>query len=221
MTDRRRIAAHIDHLVTAIIVPGYGRTRRQLHEWTGGHRSAVIGASPPTGGGHGDRPSGPPPDRARHLLEEMSTKLDALVTIGRHAVANVDGVVTPDPGPRDPARLAMLAWLALRLTRDHRDIPAGDLERMMRLADRLASICQLYQPPASTRIVNACHAHESANLETEVDPHYRREHLCRWCGDFRRTHGVNPPAALVRLHDRGIKMTATILRRHGIRVVAA
>ena len=37
-------------------------------------------------------------------------------------------------------------------------------------------------------------------------------------GDFRKVHGVNPPTKLIRLHDRGIRITTTHLRNNGIRV---
>ena len=80
----------------------------------------------------------------------------------------------------------------------------------------LADLCHANQPPERHQ-PDGCHAHKAAELSADIDPNYRRLHLCRWCGDFRKLHNRNPPPKLVKLHDRGIRMTASLLRSAGIR----
>ena len=235
MTITARMAAHLDALALEVI-QNYSAARRQLDEWVGDHRATVIGASAPTSNSSGREPTpgddvaltdverrGDPEasDRALAILAAMDRTITRLAVDGRTMWADIDGVTIPEPAGTDAARLAVIMWTVRRIGRDRQSPPEARVGDFARRLEVLANDCRLHQPPPAARITACCHAHAAAGLEAEIHKDYRRHHLCDWCGKFRRIHGVNPPPHLVRLHDRGIKMTATILRRSGIRVTAA
>lgn len=225
MVSPKRVA-YIDGLAVDI-VSNYRPARRQLEEWAGGHRSAVIGASAPTG----RAPINAEPvveltsverqalgyDRASRNLELLRHGLERTASEGRWLWQRV-GHVIPDPVDTDAARMAVMMWAARHIGRHPNAVGSRDVRRFVRQLEHLDSMCRIHMPPPATIIVDCCHAHQSAHLEESVAANYRRQHLCRWCGDFRATYGVNPTPNLVRLHDRGIKITSTIVRREGIKV---
>jgi hypothetical protein len=217
-----RLAERLDALALEVIQYYHG-ARMQLEEWAGDYKSHTIGASPPS--------ADPPlsdeqqdardrqavrPDDAQRTLDRMRFTLDYCATTGREIWADFDGVSIPTPADSDAARLAVMMWAARRAARDRQNAPAAIIGSFDRHLTMLHGICARYQPPkVPERFVDICHAHEAAGLEAGIE--YRRLHLCRWCGDFRALHGVNPPPKLVRLHDRGISMSTSLLRSAGIR----
>lgn len=211
-----RIVDHLEQLATEILA-GYGPALAQLHEWTGGHPAAVIGASAPTGTSTPEPENDSRIDVAQTTIDRMRHLLARLADNGRTMWADIDGRAIPEPADRDTARLAIVMWTVRRTQRDPHAIPPNQLDTYARQLRQLANLCHHHQPPNRPAIIDACHAHKNANLDTPIDPHYRRWHLCRWCGDFRTLHHTNPPAKLVRLHDRGIRMTTALLRNAGIK----
>ena len=161
------------------------------------------------------------PDEARRMLVRCYVIVDRLVADLGDLADSLGGETLPTPEERVAARLAFVQWQINKIVR-LRTVPrsgVGRLESSVRLVNELASICATYRPaPKQVRPVDVCHAHDAAGLDSAIDSKYRRWHLCRWCGDFRSTHGVNPPPKLVRLHDRGISMSTSLLRSAGIRI---
>lgn len=168
-------------------------------------------------------PNGPlvPVDEARaasrriHVLSrEIASKALTLAYV-------TEAETLPPPVERLEARLAFAQWHVNQLRR-RRSIDRTHrkaVNHLVRLVDELAGICTTYAPArAEDKRIDICQAHDRAGSDAKIDAHYRREHLCRWCGDFRKQHGRNPPTAIVKLHDRGVKITATILRNNGIKV---
>ena len=229
MTITPRMVSLLDSLATEIMT-NYRPARRQLEDWTGTHKSAVIGASPPEG--HHDHDpdmavattverQALSSDKAVVMLERMHRSLMGVAFCGRRLWATVDGAAIPEPATTDAALLAVMMWSVRRADKDRALASNNKVDKLRGSMQHLAGMCSIYLPPPATKIVDACHAHAAAKLEAEVDPRYRKLHLCDWCYRFRLVHGVNPPPNLVKLHDRGIKMSATILRREGIKTSAA
>jgi hypothetical protein len=240
MTDIRRLVLHLDETF-AVCRAELGGTIRQLHAWTGEFPASTSGAGPADGSGRcvGDVDAdGNPvevervvltkveadaanPDEARRMLVRCYVIVDKLVVELGDLGDSLGGETLEHPAERLPARLAFVQWQINKIVR-LRTVPrsgVGRLESSLRLVNELASICSTYRPaPKQVRPVDVCHAHDAAGLDSAIDSKYRRWHLCRWCGDFRSTHGVNPPAKLVRLHDRGISMSTSLLRSAGIKV---
>lgn len=201
------------------IIDNYSPAIRQLHEWVGGYPASTIGASPPTGPTPtDDDTSDTRTDTATRTITRMQTLLTRLAETGRTMWAEHDGHPIPEPADTDPARLAVMMWTVRRTQRDPKALSTKKLESYGRRMQALADLCHIHQPPEPPVIIDCCHAHKTADLEAAIDPHYRRWHLCRWCGDFRTLHRINPPPKLVRLHDRGVRMTTTLLRSAGVRV---
>lgn len=243
MTDIRRLVLHLDETF-AVCRSELGATIRQLHEWTGEFPASTSGAGPSHGtGGFGHDPEvdgdGNPvepvaltkveadadrPDEARRMLVRCYVIIDRLVADLGDLADSLGGESLPHPEERVAARLAFVQWQINKIVR-LRTVPrsgVGRLESSVRLVNELASICGTYRPaPTRVRPVDVCHAHDAAGLDSAIDSKYRRWHLCRWCGDFRTTHGVNPPPKLVSLHDRGISMSTSLLRSAGIRISQA
>lgn len=231
MISSKRVA-YVDNLATDI-VRNYRPARRQLEEWMGGHRSTVIGASPPTGGGprewyEGDEDVALTTVERQAMTRDHATRIHAALRRSLERAADEGrwlwqrvGHDIPDPVGTDTARLAVMMWAARHIARHPRLVGSRDIERFVRQLERLDDLCRIHLPPPAATIVDCCHAHQAARLEEPVAPSYRRHHLCRWCGEFRATYGVNPTPNLVRLHDRGIKITTSIVRREGIKVHVA
>lgn len=233
MTDVRRLVSHLDETFAVCRVE-LGGTVRQLHEWTGEFPASASGAAPAEATGHVEsddevqvrltkvESDALNPDEARRALVRCYVLVDKLVVELGDLGDSLGGDVLPSPPERLAARLAFVQWqinkvVSSRLPKSS----AHRLEHAVRSVNELAGICSTYRPaPARTRPVDVCHAHDAAGLDSSIDSSYRRWHLCRWCGDFRTTHGVNPPAKLVRLHDRGISMSTSLLRSAGIRTPA-
>ena len=231
MTDIRRLVLHLDETF-AVCRSELGATIRQLHEWTGEFPASTSGAGP----AHASATSDPEldadgnpvevdaerPDEARRMLVRCYVIVDRLVVDLGDLADSLGGETLPHPEERVAARLAFVQWQINKIVR-LRTVPrsgVGRLESCVRLVNELASICSTYRPaPKQVRPVDVCHAHDAAGLDSAIDSKYRRWHLCRWCGDFRSTHGVNPPPKLVKLHDRGISMSTSLLRSAGIRIV--
>jgi hypothetical protein len=230
VTITARMAKHLEDLAMEIM-GNYRPARRQLEQWTGEYRSSVIGAAPDTS---------PPsfrdettveltsverqalrPDKATYTLEQMHSTLVRVAGDGRSMWGRIDGTPIPEPANTDAALLAVMMWAARRADKDRNAVSSATLRPMRGSMTYLAGLCKIHLPPPATKIADACHAHAAAGLDAEVDPRYRRQHLCDWCYKFRAVHGVNPPPRIVKLHDRGIKMSATILRREGIVTGAA
>ena len=241
MTDIRRLVLHLDETF-AVCRSELGVTIRQLHEWTGEFPASTSGAGPAQASGTSDPEldaDGNPvevervaltkveadaerPDEARRMLVRCYVIVDRLVVDLGDLADSLGGETLPHPEERVAARLAFVQWQINKIVR-LRTVPrsgVGRLESCVRLVNELASICSTYRPaPKQVRPVDVCHAHDAAGLDSAIDSKYRRWHLCRWCGDFRSTHGVNPPPKLVKLHDRGISMSTSLLRSAGIRIV--
>jgi hypothetical protein len=241
MTDIRRLVLHLDETF-AVCRSELGATIRQLHEWTGEFPASTSGAGPAQASGISDPEldaDGNPvevervaltkveadaerPDEARRMLVRCYVIVDRLVADLGDLADSLGGETLPTPEERVAARLAFVQWQINKIVR-LRTVPRSgvtSLESCVRLVNELASICSTYRPaPKQVRPVDVCHAHDAAGLDSAIDSKYRRWHLCRWCGDFRSTHGVNPPPKLVRLHDRGISMSTSLLRSAGIRIV--
>jgi hypothetical protein len=225
VTITPEMVKHLDTLATEIM-GNYRPARHQLEEWTATHKSAVIGASPPEG--HHDidpeeavhlttvERQALSYDRAGVMLDRLHHSLATVAHKGRDVWATVDGTAIPEPAPTDAALLAVMMWATRRADRDRNLMTDTKIDGLRVTMVHLAGLCAIHLPPPPTKIVDCCHAHSAAGLEAEVDPRYRRLHLCDWCYRFRLVHHVNPPPRLVKLHDRGIKMSATILRREGI-----
>lgn len=230
MTISQRMVDDLDQLALSV-VKNYRPARRQLEEWTGEYPASTIGASAPTGR-HDPRPDddvtltsverqADSHDLAANTLAAMTERLASMAATGRNVWAAIDGAAIPAPADTDAARLAVMTWTVRRCVKDRHAVTLGALGAFVGDLRWMEATCRIHLPPPATVIVDCCHAHAAAKLEAEVDKRYRRHHLCAWCWGFRQIHGVNPPPELVRLHDRGVKMSATILRRHGIRVGAA
>jgi hypothetical protein len=228
MTDVARLVAFIDDTF-AIVRSDLGATLRQLEQWTAGFKSAASGAPPPTANGStGDQSvklttveaGAMRPDEARRAVERVQALVARLVADLAAIRVDVHGDSLPPPADRLASRLAFIQWHVNQLARDphiHRSC-IGRLDDVSRRVVELHQITTTYRPaPPSTRPINCCHAHEAAGLDAEISSTYRRLHLCRWCGDFRNTYGVNPPPKLVRLNSRGITVTTTMVRAAGIR----
>jgi hypothetical protein len=243
MTNVRRLVTHLDETF-AVCRSELGVTIRQLHEWTGEFPASTSGAGPSAASGRlpdvevdaAGRPlpveqpvvltkveaDAENPDEARRALVRCYVLVDRLVVELGELGDGMGGETLPHPVERLAARLAFVQWQVNKIVTAP-SLPrsgVGRLESSVRLVNELAGICATYRPaPKQVRPVDVCHAHEKAGLDSAIDSSYRRWHLCRWCGDFRTTHGVNPPPKLVRLHDRGISMSTSLLRAAGIRTV--
>ena len=236
MTDIRRLVMHLDETF-AVCRTELGATIRQLHEWTGEFPASTTGAGPASGNHDPELDAdGNPvddddvvltkveadadrPDKARRALVRCYVIVDRLVVELGDLGDQLGGETLPHPEERIAARLAFLQWQINKIIR-LRTVPRSSVARLessVRLVNELASICSTYHPaPKQVRPVDVCHAHDAAGLDSSIDSSYRRWHLCRWCGDFRMTHGVNPPPKLVKLHDRGVSMSTSLLRSSGI-----
>lgn len=231
MTDIRRSVKHLRSTIDDIIAT-MGPAVVQLHEWSGEFPASTSDAPPDTSPASLEDAStrvrltkveadAINPDEARRKLVRAYVLVDELVLDVERLSRSTGLASIPAPDHRLAARLAFVAWHAnqcIRVTPPGSE--TGRVEHAARAANELAGICSTYQPPAAdTKQVDVCHAHDVAGGDAAIDPkNYRRWHLCRWCGDFRTLHGVNPPAKLVRLHDRGVKITTSMLRSAGVRV---
>lgn len=219
MTSTSRLVEHLVE-VWPDVVSNARASVRQLHVWTGGFRSSTVGASttssPPPAG---QTTSELPMDRARRDLARIFELVDLLVVQLGDLGDALGGERLPSPSHRLEARLAFVQWQINKLA--DRRVPAARvdvLEVAVREVNELDRIVKNAAPaPGRVRPVDVCHAHDKAGLDATIDSKYRRWQLCRWCGDFRTTHGVHPPVKLVRLHDRGISMSTSLLRAAGIR----
>jgi len=127
----------------------------------------------------------------------------------------------PQPAERLPARLAFIQWQLNKMIAGHVDRSQVDrLNKAMLYVDELATICSNAQRVETVSAIRVCRCHERAGLIADVESPYVKMFSCRFCGDFRRLHGVDPPANLIRLHDRGISMTTSLLREAGIRLTS-
>jgi len=222
-------AKFANNLDTAVldVISNYNPARRQLEQWTGEYRAATIGASAPTSRSdpfEKDHVSLTTverqaliKDKAQLTLMQMETRLIHLSDTGRYLWADIDG--TPIQEPTDTAaRLAVTLWTVRRCINNRHAVNRHQLNSFRINLEWLQDTCNMHlPPPATTTIIHCCHAHQAAGLESEINPHFRRHHLCRWCGRFRASHGVNPPPMLVKLHDRGIKVTSSHIRRAGVK----
>lgn len=236
MTITARMAKHLDDLATEIM-GNYRPARRQLEQWTGEYRSAVIGAAPD---------SSPPSidqvenvhlttverqalskDKATYTLEQMHSTLVRAAGDGRSMWGRIDGVMIPEPANTDPSQLAVMMWAVMRCqplrlngqpNPDASLVSAAKVRPLQQSMTLLAGLCKIHLPPPPRKITDCCHAHAAAGLEAEISPNFRRFHLCEWCGRQRSMDGTNPVPAIVRMHDRGIKITPAIKRRHGVKV---
>jgi hypothetical protein len=192
VTTIPQLVTHLDTTLTVHVTPRLGSTIRQLHEWTGEFSATTPGAAPDS--------SPAPLDDTFGMVRLSKLESDAL---------------QPDEARRALSRIAFLV-VALR----HADptLKRRQLQTRIHYVEELANICDRYHPPVSsiTR-TDICHAHEAAGGDAGISANYRRWHLCRWCGDFRSMHGVNPPPRLVKLHDRGCKITTSMLRSAGVK----
>lgn len=227
--DRATKATKLLEAAATEIVHTYAATRRQLEQWAAGFPSTCIGASPPTGGPSTDEEridltaveslassgSGAVPK-----LHQLDSQLEWVSVCGRRMWAAHDGVDIPDPVTTDAARLAVMMWAIRRTQRDPLAIGVGHLERYLGSVQQLADHCRRWAPPLPPLMEDQCHTHAAARSSELIDARYRRWQMCRWCGDFRKLHGVNPPPSLVRDHDRGINLSAVRLRNAGIRTIA-
>ena len=227
MTISQRMADDLDALALSV-VKNYHHARRQLEAWTGEYPASTIGAAPSTSRSEPSDDVTVPlttverqaisHDLAANTLAMMTQRLADMADTGRATWADIDGVAMPTPADTDAAHMAVMMWTVRRCVRDRHAVTLGRLGPFVGNLRWLEATCRIHLPPPATIIVDCCHAHAAAKLESEVDGRFRRHHLCGWCGKFRALHGVNPPPELVRLHDRGIKMSATILRRAGVKV---
>lgn len=196
--------------------------RTQLREWTGEYPASVHGAAPATG----PTPISDDdeaeltkletdalgPDRARKQLDQLDGVIGKLSALALHTlIANRQ---TPDPAERTP-RLDIIRQAYAPPLID--TIGTKRLLWSYRLLEQAVTICRGTQPTATHRAGQNCHAHEKAG-DPNVDADAKYRHLCGWCGRFKNTHGQYPPAELVRLHDRGIRIMPAHLRRAGIKV---
>lgn len=225
-------AAVLDEFVT----PGLGATIDRLRRWTGEFPASTPGAPPPP-------PSDPltPEQAARRELEGKLTKVeqDAIAPdfarrelmltaelLGRlrHSAEQL-GLPSRPTRPAVPelatvaevaAELAAVAWL----TQPDRmaELSIEDRHRVIIDVETLARIVANTVPVATGAVVMNCHSHQKAGDPYQpIDERYKGLHLCRWCGEFRATHGQYPPPSIVRLHDRGIRPNRDQLRRAGVR----
>jgi hypothetical protein len=224
--------ADLDATWSEAIVPDLRAAVRQLHSWTGGFKASASGAAPDTVRREArdtpddphNEPDGPlvPVDAAQRKLRRIHTLMARTVIEHAH-LAYIAGTEYIPPPPRRFE--AEMAWVQLSIHR----LRQGPLNRtptvkksvkhLCVMADELAKVLASAQPAnVPAKYTSVCHAHEVGGMHAYIDAHYTREHLCRWCGDFRRMHGVNPPTRLIKLHDRGIRITNTHLRNNGIRI---
>lgn len=230
MTTARQYLDRIDDTF-ATIRSNLGATIRQLHEWTGEFPASTIGAAPPSGPASDyDRDDAEAalskfeadaltPDAARRALVRCYELVDRLVADLGDLGDSCGAECLPSPVERLAPRLAFIQWQVNKLSaiRTHPRSSITRLETVWHRIDELAAICDNHRPAPDAKPVDNCHAHDAAGLTASIDKHHRRTHLCRWCGEFRKMHDVNPPPKLVRLHDRGIHMTASLLLAAGIR----
>ena len=228
-----RITERTDELIDLLLaeerpnISAIQATRTQLEDWAAGYPSQVHGAAPAT------TPPPPPPkpgdepvgavtavEHAYFGGDNHAATLNARLTghLARAAtfaatILTIEHDTTP-PAERstDHARLA-LCRLALRAGSSSTDQLTA-IHHELSAAAAIVENAQPATPPE--RLVDGCHACEQAGTHTPIDRRHRRQHLCRWCGQFRLMHGVNPPPPLIRLHDRGIKVTRTHLHANGI-----
>jgi hypothetical protein len=158
-----------------------------------------------------------------HRLRRIHT-LMRRVTFEAGTLSWIAGTeIIPHPAATFEAECAYVQWNINQWVRGplnkHPEVKKS-VKHLRVQVDELADILASARPAEQrTKFVEACHAHAAGGFHAEIDPHnYSRQHLCRWCGDFRKVHGVNPPVKLIRLHDRGIRITTTHLRNNGIRV---
>ena len=193
--------------------------RTQLREWTGEHPSSTHGAAPDTTPQPPRNPNEATltklettaltTDRARRHLNELDDCIDKLTALALHA--------TITAGQHNPLKpTTRLHIIRTGLTQPAADtLDTARLKWAYTLLDRVVVICR------TTKRINHrggqnCHAHQKAG-DPNVDAHPKYRHLCGWCGRFKATHGRYPPPRLVKLHDRGIRIMPSHLRRAGIR----
>ena len=233
MSDVRRLVDHLRDTVD-VVISSMGPAVVQLQEWSGEFRSSTSDAPPDCSPGSLEpaetrvrltkvEADAANPDEARRKLVRAYVLVDDLVLDSERLSRSTGSAAIPAPDHRLAARLAFIAWhvnRCIEITPPSSE--TGRVEHAVRSANELAGICSSYQPPSGeVKRVDVCHAHEVAGGDAAIDAkNYRRWHLCRWCGDFRTLHGVNPPAKLVRLHDRGVKITTSMLRSAGIKVAS-
>lgn len=240
MTDTKTSIAYIDETLTQVIVPQLRAAVRQLHDFVGQFPASTSDA-PPTST-RAPLPDlcadGLPlprvkltkveadaerPDEARHKLKRVFTLVPRLATEVEWLTRPTRSASIDPPSTNLEDRLRYIQWhiTDAQLRRPAKSRTAT-LDQIVKHVNELAGICTTYRPAEQrTKFVDVCHAHHAAGMHAEVDEHnYAKPQLCRWCGDFRKMHSVNPPAKLIRLHDRGIKITTTHLRNNGIRVSA-
>ena len=234
MTDLYRLARHLDETFTDIR-RDINATIRQLDEWTGEFPASTSGAPPAEATGTSFDIDDDPvkltkveadadrPDRARLAMVRTFELVDLLVIDATLLGNSLGGDVLPAPVERMSARLAFIQWQMnkVRAGRLHKK-QTGRLEHAAGLGNELWSICTTYRPaPELTLRIDICHAHERAGGDSSIDARYRRQHLCRWCGEFRALYGINPPPKAVKMHDKGQKVTPAVLRQFGVRLQGA
>ena len=213
-----------------------GPAVRQLHEWCGGYARSVIGANPNTAGTSsstpGDTGTSIPVDKHRQDLDRLTTNL-ADIAQRIYALCKADNAPKVSAEP-DKAAAILVGWCLVELSAYEPVAAPGsthvDYDALRRQETALRALSKLTRrariavdnakPPERVTIVDNCHAHQAADLEAPISPNYRKWHLCRWCGDFRAHHGVRPPVKLVKLHDRGIRITTSHLRNAGVKTNA-
>jgi hypothetical protein len=229
VTTIAQYVKHLDSTYRRDVTPRLGSTIRQLHEWTGEYRSTTVGAAPDSSPAPLNDQSDTvtlskleqgalEPDEARRSLVRIYVVVDTLVDVSEYLAERVDAEPISRPDDRMNSKLVYIAWQFAEIRQTLP--PTSEMQHVKtssHLVDELANMCDRYRPVTRPVLIDICHAHEVAGGDATIDAHYRKQHLCRWCGDFRAMHGVNPPPQLVRLHDRGLKITTSMLRSAGVK----
>lgn len=162
-------------------------------------------------------------DQARVKQQRVRSMATSTAFVAAGVVQVVDGVAVFKHLDTDAQRVAVLVWCAKRLqTLDSIDVKRLPTKRLQRLLsateDLVDALLDAAEPVENTSTAMTCSNHRRAGFIESVDPSRFRAGLCRWCSDFKGRHGVEPPLPLVKLHDRGVRVTHTMILRVGVHV---
>lgn len=211
------------------VTPVLGEVERLLEQWTGEHSATCPGASAPTSTGlvvpaddvrllkvEADAAR---PDPATRTLRRLRRDVARALVEARQA----SPVEFPPVSVRSGSASVLVrrwAMVALLVGQLDESTPSRDVERLVRVARPVADVCRTWRPPKVEQQLDVCRSHEAAGRFEAIDDRYRAKQLCRWCGDFLAGHGALPFPGLVRMHDRGIKITPSLVANERARMIA-